>query len=60
MEIQDADYAVKDDALSRNRRARAYRRRVARRRFFRALAIAADVVALVAGVTLVCFAWAHM
>lgn len=60
MEIMDADYVVKDDTLSRNRRARAYHRRVARRRFFRALAIATDVVALVAGVTLVWFVWSHM
>lgn len=60
MEIQDADYVVKDDALSRNRRARAYHRRVARRRFFRALAIATDVVALVASMTLVWFVWSHM
>lgn len=60
MDIMDADYVVKDDTLSRNRRARAYRRRVARRRFFRAMATATDVVALVAGVTLVWFVLTHM
>lgn len=60
LNIQDAEYSVKDDTVSRNHRARAYHRRVVRRRFFRALAIATDVVALVAGVTLVWFVWSHM
>ena len=60
LNIQDADYVVKDDTLSRNRRARAYHRRVVRRRFFRALAIATDVVALLAGVTLIWFVLTHM
>lgn len=59
MDIQDADYVVKDDTLSRNRRARAYHRRVASRRFFRSLAIATDVVALVAAITLIVYVWAN-
>ena len=59
LNIQDADYVVKGDTLSRNRRARAYHRRVVRRRFFRALAIATDVVALVAAITLIVYVWAN-
>ena len=60
MEIMDADYVVREDALHRNRRARAYSRRVARRRALKALVLGMDIAVLVAGVMLVWLVWAHI
>ena len=54
MEIMDADYVVKpDDETRRNRRARAYIRRVSRRRVLKVMVAAAVLSALAGVVTLV-------
>lgn len=50
MEIMDADYVVKtNDEVRRNRRARAYSRRAARRRALKVL-LAAAALSVLAGV----------
>lgn len=57
LNIQDADYIVKNDELHRNRRARAYHRRAVRRRIWTALV---DAVTVVAAVSLISYIWAHI
>ena len=57
LNIQDADYIVKNDELHRNRRARAYHRRAVRRRIWTALV---DAVSVVAAVSLIAYIWAHI
>ena len=61
LNIQDADYVVKNDTVNRNRRARAYSRRVARRRMISGiLHVVTDLVCLAAAGTLMWFVWSHM
>lgn len=60
MDIQDADYVVREDALHRNRRARSYIRRVARRRALKALVAAAVLSALAGAAALVWSTCIHM
>lgn len=57
LNIQDADYIVKNDELHRNRRARAYHRRAVRRRIWTALV---DAVTVVAAVSLIWFVWSQV
>lgn len=61
LNIQDADYVVLDDTVSRNRRARAYSRRVARRRMISGiLHVVTDLVCLAAAGTLIWYVWVHI